>query len=260
MFKYSTTFRHTRWSFIILLLLGSTVVRAQSIYDQPEQLKEAILEKDEQFWQAYNQCNVNQMISFLAEDLEFYHDKNGLTKGLTNFKKALTEGLCANGPQLRRQVKEGSVEVFPLKGIGAIISGEHYFYIGDRVDGLAKFTHIWNHDNGSWKMSRVLSYDHKPVPYENQKTAISLSDNLLMSYAGNYSAPQTGKVVFSKLEGKLHMTAGSMELVLIPEKENLFFHEQSSLTFEFVSDEKSEIIKVIIRENGQIVEEAKKEK
>ncbi|OEK00187.1 hypothetical protein BFP97_01055 [Roseivirga sp. 4D4] len=258
MFKNSNTIKHTTQSFIALLLLVSTVARGQSIYDQPEQLKEAILENDDQFWKAYNQCNVDQMVSFLTEDLEFYHDKNGLTKGLADFKKALSEGLCANGPQLRRQVKEGSVEVFPLKGIGAIISGEHYFYVGDRADALAKFTHIWNFENGAWKMSRVLSYDHQPVPYENQKTAISLSDKLLASYAGNYLAPQTGKVVFSKLEGKLQMAAGPMELILIPEKENLFFHEQSSLTFEFISNENSEVTKVIIRENGQIVEEAKR--
>jgi len=246
--------------FIALLLLVSTTARAQSIYDQPEQLKKAILENDGKFWEAYNQCNIDQMVSFLAEDLEFYHDKNGLTKGLNDFKKALTEGLCANGPQLKRQVKEGSVEVFPLKGVGAIISGEHYFYIGDRPNGLAKFTHVWNYENGLWKMSRVLSYDHQPVPYENQRAAILLSDNLLAGYAGDYVAPQTGKVVFTKLEGKLKMTAGSMELILSPEKENLFFHDQSSLTFEFVSNEKSEVEKVIIRENGQVVEEAKREK
>ncbi|MBO3698167.1 DUF4440 domain-containing protein [Roseivirga sp. E12] len=260
MFKNSNTLKHTTLSLIVLLLLASTGVKAQSIYEQPEQLKEAILEKDSQFWQAYNQCNVDKMVSFLTDDLEFYHDKNGLTKGLADFKKALTEGLCANGSQLNRQVKEGSVEVFPLKGIGAIISGEHYFFIGDRPDGLAKFTHVWNLQDGIWKMSRVLSYDHQPVPYENKHTAITLDDKVLAKYTGNYTAPQTGKVLFTKHDGQLQMTAGPMELILKPEKENLFFHEQSSLTFEFVSNDKSEIIKVIIRENGQVVEEAKREK
>lgn len=259
MFKNSNTLKQTTLSFIAFLLL-TTTVKAQSIYDQPEQLKEAIIEKDGQFWQAYNQCNVDQMVSFLTEDLEFYHDKNGLTKGLSSFKEALVQGLCANGPQLRREVKEGTVQVFPLKGVGAIISGEHYFYVGDRPDGLAKFTHVWTYKSGSWKMSRVLSYDHQPVPHENKHIAIELDDKVLAEYAGNYLAPQTGEVTFSTLEGKLQMKAGQMELVLVPEKANLFFHEQSTLTFEFVSNEKSEVLKVVIRENGQVVEEAKRVK
>lgn len=245
---------------LVSLFLVTLQSKGQSIYDLPQELKAIVLEKDSLFWQAYNQCNVNKMISFLTEDLEFYHDKNGLTHGRSNFEKALNQGLCANGPQLRREAIKESVQVFPLKGIGAIISGQHTFYIGDRPDGLAKFTHIWRFSNGTWKMSRVLSYDHLPVPYENQRIAISLGDQLLHRYSGDYLAPQTGEVVFTKLDGKLKMTAGPMELILSPEKENLFFHDQSNLTFEFISNEKSEVQKVIIRENGQIVEEAKRKK
>lgn len=219
-------------------------------------LEQTILKQDSLFWQAYNACDVNKMISFVTEDLEFYHDKNGLTKGLTAFKKGLSEGLCANGPQMKRVVKEGTVEVFPLNGIGAIIRGEHYFYIGDKADGLAKFTHIWKFSNNEWKMSRVLSFDHQPVPYENKRISIPMDDEILASYTGKYEAPQTGEVVFSQLNGQLQMKAGPMELLLLAEKDNLFFHEQNSLTFEFVKNEAQEVIKVIIRENGEIVEEA----
>ena len=222
----------------------------------PSDLTQKILKQDSLFWQAYNACDVDRMINFVTEDLEFYHDKNGLTKGLESFKESLTNGLCANGPQMKRVVKEGTVEVFPLNGIGAIIRGEHYFYIGDKADGLAKFTHIWAFSNNDWKMSRVLSFDHQPVPYQNKRISIPIDDEILTSYTGKYEAPQTGEVIFSSLDGKLQMKAGPMELLLLVEKDNLFFHEQSNLTFEFIKNNKQEITKVIIRENGEIVEEA----
>lgn len=258
MFKKSKTITISKALSIIVLMVSTLGVHAQSIYTQPEKIKEAVEKNDKLFWEAYNQCNVAQMMSFLSEDFEFYHDKNGLTKGLADFKKGLSEGLCANGPQLKRVAKEGTVEIFPMNNIGAIIQGEHYFFIGDRADGLAKFTHVWNFENNEWKMSRVLSFDHQPVPYENKKSAVSIDDKTLTSYTGKYEAPQTGEVVFTKEGKNLQMKAGPMELILVAEKTNLFFHEQSSLTFEFIKNENQEVTKVIIRENGNVVEEAKR--
>lgn len=237
-------------------MVSTLGVHAQSIYTQPEKIKEAVQKSDGLFWEAYNQCNVAQMMSFLSEDFEFYHDKNGLTKGLEAFKKGLSEGLCANGPQLKRVAKEGSIQIFPMNTIGAIIQGEHYFYVGDRADGLAKFTHIWTFENDEWKMSRVLSFDHQPVPYENKKEAIEISEETLNAYEGKYTAPQSGEVLITRKGKTLEMKAGPMQLILQAQSKTMFFHEQSSLTFEFVGNEKSEIIKVIIRENGSIVEEA----
>lgn len=242
-----------KYHYFLTLLFISSISYGQEIHAD---LTQTIFKQDSLFWQAYNACEVDKMITFVTEDLEFYHDKTGLTKGLENFKDGLVNGLCANGPQLKRIPKEGTVEIFPMNGIGAIIRGEHYFYIGDKVDGLAKFTHIWAFANNEWKMSRVLSFDHQSVPYKNLRIPIFVDDKTLTSYTGKYEAPQTGEVVFSKLEGKLQMKAGPMDLQLLAEKDNLFFHEQSDLTFEFIKNENQEIIKVIIRENGKVVEEA----
>ncbi len=260
MFKNSTTITISKALSIIVLSVSTLGIHAQSIYTQPEKLKEVIQKKDGLFWEAYNQCNVAQMMSFLSEDFEFYHDKGGLTKGLADFKKDLTEGLCANGPQLKRVAKEGTVEIFPMNNIGAIIRGEHYFYVGEKPDGLAKFTHIWSFENNEWKMSRVLSFDHQPVPYENKKEAIEISAETLNSYAGKYTAPQTGEVTMTVKGNTLEMNAGPMQLTLQAQSNTLFFHEQSSLTFEFVKNENQEVSKVIIRENGNIVEEAQRDK
>ena len=110
---------------------------------------------------------------YFTQDLEFYHDKGGLSIGLDDLVEKTKRNLCSNENfGLRRAVVEGSVKVFPLKnnGIiyGAIISGEHVFYVlekgkPERLDGRAKFTHTWILKDGAWKMHRILSYDHGPA-------------------------------------------------------------------------------------------------
>lgn len=74
---------------------------------------------------------------------------------------------------MRREAVTGSVQVFPLENGGAIygtnLSGEHVFTIwgknkAEYPGGRARFTHIWLlQADGGWKMSRILSYDHRPA-------------------------------------------------------------------------------------------------
>lgn len=137
-----------------------------------QNLTSTILQKDSLFWAAYNKCDTESFPQFFTNDVEFYHDKGGMTIGLDGIVSNMKKNLCAaNDFRLRREAVEGSVKVFPLKSsdniYGAIISGEHVFYIlekgGERLDGLAKFTHVWLLKDNSWKMARILSYDHGPA-------------------------------------------------------------------------------------------------
>jgi hypothetical protein len=159
-----------------ITLIAFTIVFAQPAeaqlsepWNDIQKLKSTILHLDSAFWQAYNNCDVNKMTSLFTDDVEFYHDKGGLTSGLTNFTESIRKGLCSSTDfHLRREARKGSVEVFPLNNYGAIISGEHYFYINERgkeefLDGLAKFTHVWQYKDNQWKMRRMLSYDHGPA-------------------------------------------------------------------------------------------------
>jgi hypothetical protein len=125
-----------------------------------------VLRLDSIFWQAYNHCDVEKMETFFTEDLEFYHDKGGLTVSADSLFKSMRKGLCGNPNwYLRREAIPGTVQVFPMNNYGAILSGEHLFYVNEkgkpeRLDGIAKFTHVWRYKDNQWKMHRVLSYDH----------------------------------------------------------------------------------------------------
>ena len=160
---------------ICVLVSAAIIARAQS-EDRSQESVDIIHHHDSIFWVSYNQCDVPVMASYFTNDLEFYHDKNGLTTGHKEFTASMKTGLCGKADwRLRRESVPGSVSIYPLGNYGAIISGEHVFYIIEnglppRLDGQARFTHVWlNQPDNSWKMSRILSYDHRPATYRPSK-------------------------------------------------------------------------------------------
>jgi hypothetical protein len=57
------------------------------------------------------------------------------------------------------------MKVYALNNYGAIQIGTHTFYAvqkdkPDRLTETGLFTHVWQEENGQWKLARVLSYDH----------------------------------------------------------------------------------------------------
>jgi len=251
-----------------LLLLSITLFASSIIYSQNQKsdLEKTIYHHDSIFWKGYNSCTIPVFKKYITDDFEFYHDKGGLSAGINNFMKTVNGGLCnkTNTWSLRREVVEGSTAVFPLNKYGAILSGEHVFYLTEngkkeRMVETAKFTHVWKNENGSWKMSRVLSYDHQDAPQNTEMKEIVLSEKELKAFIGLYKAPKTGDVTISLVDGKLNMSAGQMKAVFYPQSKSLFFMKQAPLTFEFVSNEKGIVQKMIVREQGQIVEEAIKQ-
>ena len=159
--------------FLLTMILVAAALPAVAADIASPDVSAAVLQRDALFWKAYNACDVAAMAGFFTEDVEFYHDRGGPTIGHPAFVAALREGLCGNPDStLRREAVDGTVHVFPLKKndvvYGAILSGEHVFYVRQKgkpefLDGRAKFTHLWMLEDGAWKMSRVLSYDHGPA-------------------------------------------------------------------------------------------------
>jgi hypothetical protein len=256
----STIFIHRSLMVALVFSLYTGLLSAQ---DNDQQLSATILHKDSLFWHGYNTCDTSAFNAFFTEDVEFYHDKGGVTLGLRDLVATFKKNLCSGNFRLRREAVEGSVKVFPLRKdnviYGAILSGEHIFYVieqgkPEHAEGLAKFTHLWLLKNGEWKMERVLSYDHGPVPYINKRKEVALTQDVLRSYTGKYKGPQSGDANVSVDNGQLTLHIGSKQIPLFAEKEDLFFLKERDLTFEFIKSGNA-ISKMIVRERGAVAEE-----
>lgn len=250
----------------LVLFLFCFPVLAQ---DDTAKVEAAIRQQDAFFWDAYNRCDVEKMSEFFWPDFEFYHDKGGLTVGHDAFVAALKTGLCGKpNYRLRREAIADTVKVYPLRknggSYGAVISGDHYFYINDSGkpeyrDGVAKFFHVWLVKEGTWKMARAISYDHRDAPVESARKEITVQPAMLDQYVGKYQAPKTGSLTVSRAENLLTLAVGgNAKFVLHPESENLFFVTERDLTFEFVKAG-TKVSKIVVRENGAIMEEAERE-
>jgi uncharacterized protein DUF4440 len=157
----------------VLLLAGGLVPVARAAEPSPADVATAVLERDTAFWKAYNACAVAALPQFFTTDVEFYHDRGGVTLGLEALVASLRDNLCSNPAyHLRREAVAGTVQVFPLKKgdavYGALLAGEHVFYVTDKgkpefLDGHARFADLWLLKDGAWKMARILSYDHGPA-------------------------------------------------------------------------------------------------
>jgi ketosteroid isomerase-like protein len=124
---------------------------------------------DAAFWQAFNRCDEAAMRRLLAPDVEFYHDKTGLTASRTAVTRSLMKGPCGTpGLHVRREAVADSISYDPVPGYGAILTGRHRFYARngggpERLDGEARFAVVWQSTGGQWRMRRILSYAHRPA-------------------------------------------------------------------------------------------------
>lgn len=123
------------------------------------------------FERGFNHSDTASISPLIMDDLEFYHDKYGITSGKTNFLQSIVD-IAALPFKVTRKLVVESVEVFPMyidngaAMYAAIQSGTHEFYQqlegeGAQLTGTARFTHLWILDGNRWKLKRVLSYDHR---------------------------------------------------------------------------------------------------
>jgi hypothetical protein len=140
---------------------GAQAVPSLESIKSQEELTQAITALDKQLFDAYNTCNIEKLGTLVTDDLEFYHDKTGLAVGKQVFLDAIKKNICG---KVTRELVQGSLEVYPLHGYGAVEIGVHRFHHpGDSDVGEAKFVQLWQYKDGAWKISRVISYDHGAV-------------------------------------------------------------------------------------------------
>jgi hypothetical protein len=155
---------------VITLFLLHLLPSNCSAQSSMTELQSTIHQKDSLFWISYNNCDVDAFRKFFTDDVEFYHDKGGITLGIEALASSVRQNLCGRKDfRIRRALVQGTQEIFPMENngkiYGAIISGDHDFFITENGkpeyhSGQAKFTHVWLIKNNEWKMSRVLSYNH----------------------------------------------------------------------------------------------------
>jgi ketosteroid isomerase-like protein len=123
---------------------------AMSLYD-------SIAAMDTRWEDAYNNCKMDVMEEIISEDLEFYHDQGGLMTSKQKLNEALKNNICG---KVTRELEKGSLEVYPIKGYGAVEMGLHAFHNINEPNApshFAKFVHIWKRENGKWRITRVIS-------------------------------------------------------------------------------------------------------
>jgi len=126
-----------------------------------EELTRVITSLDAAVFEAYNTCNMAKFAPFFSDDVEFYHDQGGLSVGKKSLVDALKENICG---KVTRELVVGSLQVYPMKDFGAVEIGVHRFHHPGHEQtepvGEAKFIHLWQYKDGSWKIIRIISYDH----------------------------------------------------------------------------------------------------
>ena len=129
-----------------------------------QKLVDEITDADARLFRAFASCDVTQYGSLLSENLEFYQDHTGKTGYEENLRAVRDR--CAEGITLRRELDQNSLVVNAAPGYGAIEAGTHRFYSrqpdgSEHLDATAQFTEVWSKDTGSWKLVRIISYDHR---------------------------------------------------------------------------------------------------
>jgi hypothetical protein len=144
--------------FILAVTAFLTInVNAQLEYvpDSPELYRE-IVKMDSIFFTAYNNCDIETQASFYSDTIEFYHDKGGLETSKKKILESIKNNVCG---KVTRLLVEGSIEVYPIAGYGAVEMGLHKFHnkVENSTSDPAKFVIIWRNRNNKWQITRVIS-------------------------------------------------------------------------------------------------------
>jgi len=149
--------RLPRLAFLLALTMPAAA-QANPLSPQ-DPLYKAVASADAAVFGAANRCDLETFGKYFTDDLEFYHDKTGLSVGKADLIQKTRSNIC--GKMVRELVPE-SLVVYPLPGFGAIEIGTHRFlHPGEPNNiGQAQFLHVWQLKDGQWRISRVISYDH----------------------------------------------------------------------------------------------------
>jgi Domain of unknown function (DUF4440) len=143
--------------FLLPLLVASAAEPGRQAKSGP--LFEAITRMDRHLFNAFNAHNVDRLMSLASKNVELYQENDGLK----NYEECITEfkDMFAHDSDIRRELVEGTVEVYPIGGYGALEVGQHRFchtQNGKEDCGVFGFAVLWQKTDDSWKVSRLVNY------------------------------------------------------------------------------------------------------
>jgi len=151
------------WKALALLLIAVGPAKAED--GKSGALYDTIAAEDKALFEAYNTCDLKTFDSLVDPNVEFYHDRDGFSAGKAGLVQAVHDNICG---KVTRELVPGTLEVYPIKGYGAVEIGVHRFHHPGHDDtepvGEAKFVHLWQLKDGAWHLTRVISFAHRALP------------------------------------------------------------------------------------------------
>ncbi|MGB5376402.1 nuclear transport factor 2 family protein [Muriicola sp.] len=122
-----------------------------------KEIYDLIVGKDKEYFDAYNACDIKKQESLYSEELEFFHDKGGLSTSKKDILASIEKNICG---KVTRTLVDGSIEVYPIKDYGAVEIGYHKFYNNQEPDAKSipvKFIMVWKNEDDKWLITKVIS-------------------------------------------------------------------------------------------------------
>lgn len=166
-----------RLFWLLPLILPSTVLaQANPVRPGPvatKALVDTITALDARLFDlVFTKCDAESLKALIADDFEMYHDKFGKIASsgaqfIANIRDGCEKQAAGTNVKARRELLPETSKVYPMENLGALHEGVHRFYgletgKPDVLRETGRFMNLWKRDNGSWKLARVLSYDHHP--------------------------------------------------------------------------------------------------
>ena len=244
-----------------LLFFLFVISSCQAQIDKNSDLFTTLKTKDSLLFEVgFNQCHLNELDKLVFDDLEFYHDKDGVTKSKKQFINSIKENLCFSGKNIiKRILDKTSLEVFPLyqedKLYGALQTGIHNF-----GQTKARFSHLWLIEDNEWKLSAVISYDHHKVKITAKNEFIKLSNSDLKQYVGVYEFSQDFILTVQIKGNQLYGASQGDEVAINCYATHKFIDGEQTHDLEFIVDKKGHVINLLMKGSGMEMTAKKKNK
>ncbi|MFI4980581.1 MAG: nuclear transport factor 2 family protein [Nevskiales bacterium] len=204
---------------LLLLLMSAPLanVWAATPAKPARDLSATVAALDGAVFDAYNRCDMDSFGGYFVADVEFYHDHGGMTGTRQQVVDNTRKYICG---KVRRELVAGSLQVYPVKGYGAMEIGDHRFceLASGKCEGMARFAMIWQQKGDAWRITRVLSFDHHtagsdaalhPVAADPLFDTVAALDGKLFDGYNHCDLKQFGDLVAADVE---------------------FYHDQGGLT------------------------------